>query len=125
MESYEITENLWSHEVMCPCCGVVKFKRRFVNKVQILRDIIGIPFYYKKGGFYRCQLYNRSLPNSSKTSQHPKCLACDISTHNFTGNARWQLVNEAMKLGFSIGIYTAHIHLDDRDGPPVLFVGTY
>lgn len=123
--SYQITKNLTSEEVKCPCCDAVVYDEHFVNLLQSLRDIINIPFIYKPGGFYRCGLYNASLSNASSTSKHTLGLACDITTHNFSSYDKWELVKFAILLGLSIGVYSAHIHIDKRDGKPSLFYGTY
>ena len=123
--SYEITKNLNSREVACPCCGAVIFDRKFVEYLQMLRDFMQVPFVYDKGGFYRCEFYNYSLPNSSPTSRHKKGLAADILTHGWNARMVWKFVKFAQDLGMSIGIYSAHIHVDLRKGNPVFFYGTY
>lgn len=125
MTPYMITKNLSSNEVKCPCCDAVVFDREFVDKLQILRDLMQKSFLYSKGGFYRCRMYNDSLNNSSKRSQHLMGKACDITTHEWTATDRWKLVKHAVGLGFSVGVYSAHIHLDLRLGLPVCFYGTY
>ena len=118
-----ITKNLSEDEVRCKCCGDVVFHRGFCDRLQIIRDIVGIPFIHQS--FFRCRDYNDSLPNSSPTSQHTLGRATDILTQGFTGNQKWQLVKAAMSLGFSVGIYSAHIHLDYRNGDPTIFYGSY
>ena len=123
--SYQITTNLRSDEVACPCCQAVVFDRKFVEYLQILRDFMQLPFVYAEGGFYRCRYYNDSLTNSSPNSKHLQGKAADIKTHDFTGVDKWKMVKFAQDLGMSIGIYSAHIHVDMRQGKPVVFYGYY
>lgn len=125
LSSYQVTTNLTSEEVACPCCGQVHFEQRFVNLLQMLRDILDIPFHYKPGGFFRCGLYQETLRGGATNSQHPLGRACDIRMINFNGFTKWKLIHEAMKLGLSVGAYSAHIHLDLRPGTPVFYYGKY
>lgn len=123
--SFPITKNLQSHEAECPCCEGLAYEQKFVDYLQILRDMMQIPFVYKPGGFYRCRVYNDSLSNSAKNSQHLSGRAADITTHGWTSNERWRLVKGALSLGMSVGVYSAHVHVDLRVGEPVLFYGSY
>lgn len=121
----QVTKNLNLKEIECPCCKGCVYDQAFVDYLQILRDIMQTPFYYKPGGFYRCAFYNDSLPNSSPNSKHMRGIACDILTHNWSSNEKWKFVRSAMSLGLSIGLYSAHIHADLRRGEPCLFYGCY
>lgn len=123
--NYQITPNLRSEEVACPCCNAIFFDRKFVEYLQILRDFMQIPFVYAEGGFYRCRYYNDSLNKSSPNSKHLQGKAADIKTNDFSGVDKWKMVKFAQDLGMSIGIYSAHIHIDLRIGKPVVFHGYY
>lgn len=118
-----VTKNLRADEVACPCCGQVEYDRKFVDSLQIIRDLVGIPFIYTS--FFRCKDYNDSLSNSSKTSKHTLGKACDISTDSWSGNDKWLLAKYSIGVGLSVGVYAHHIHLDNRDGDPTLFAGSY
>lgn len=93
-----------------------------MKRVQILRDIIGLPFYLDPsgGGFYRCRFYNDSI-GGAVNSRHLHGCAIDISTRNWDGAIKWQVQFEAMKLGLSIGKFDTYFHLDMRLGKPVSF----
>lgn len=125
MSSNSVTKNLTTKEIECPCCNGVVYNIDFVNLLEVVRQQMNLPFIYNPGGFYRCRIYNDKLSNSSKRSQHLLGNACDITTHNFTAADKWNLVKYSIQVGLSVGIYSAHIHLDRRKGAPVLFYGTY
>lgn len=121
----QITPNFSEKEIACPCCGAIIYDLSFVKKLQILRDLLGVLFIIKPGGFYRCEFYNRTLKNASETSKHKLGIAADILVHGWSGAQCWKLVKHAMDMGLSVGIYGAHIHLDQRGGQPSLFYGVY
>jgi len=121
----QVTKDFSLKEIACPCCGASIYDKYFIEYLQLLRDIMQIPFVIAKGGFFRCRFYNDALSNSSKKSQHLLGKACDITTSHWTGNQKWKLVYEATKLGLSIGIYERHIHIDRRIGKPNLWLGSY
>lgn len=110
-------------EVACPCCGSIVYDQLFVDRIQIIRDALGIPFHYSS--FYRCRDYNDSLANGSPRSQHLLGKACDIKMVGFNSHLAWNLVRLAMTFSLSVGIYSEHIHLDLRDGVPIIFYGSY
>ena len=122
----QLTRNFNSvyDNMACPCCNGLVYEMPFLNRVQILRDLMAIPFHLDKkgGGFYRCRIYNDSI-GGAKNSQHLHGRAMDVSTHGWTGFQKWQFVHEATKLGLSIGIYDRWFHIDLRPGNPVVFYG--
>lgn len=119
----QLTKNFNSNELECPCCKGLVYDQRFLDKIQIMRTIIGIPFIISPGGAYRCRIYNDSLPNSVKDSRHLHGSALDISSRGWTGSQKWQFANEAFKLCLSLGVYSSFFHVDTRPGYPVLFYG--
>lgn len=122
----KITENLRRYEVACFCCGVVFYEQIFVDYLQILRTMMGIPFEYDpEGGFYRCPKYQKIVSPDNPNSFHPKGLAADIKKRNWNGNQEYEFVRCAQFLGFSIIIYSAHFHIDLRSGTKILRYGTY
>jgi len=123
LSSFQVTKNLTSQEIECPCCKDCRYDQKFVDYLQILRDIMQIPFVYSS--FFRCKFYNDSLTNSSPVSKHLMGLACDIKTNDWTANQKWRFVRAAMGLGISCGLYSAHLHVDLRKGDPSLFYGSY
>ena len=120
-----VTANFSRDEIACPCCGAVIYNENFIKKIQILRDLLGIPFIIREGGFYRCTFYNSTLKNASPTSKHKRGIAIDISMHGWTNSQCWKLVKFAMDMRLSVGLYSGHVHLDMREGEPSIFYGIY
>ena len=101
-----------------PCgCGANKISSVLIEKLQKVRNIIGLPIIITSG--VRCEFYNASLKNSSMNSRHiPDSYglgqAVDISCT--TSKYRYELVQVAQKffnrIGISGGSYGGFIHLD-------------
>lgn len=128
-----VSKNFESEQdsMFCPCCHGLVWDQHFINLIQILRDIMGIPFRLQKfdpnipksgGGFYRCAFFNK-LIGGAEDSRHKHGSAMDVLINGWTGDIRWLMQFEAMKLGLSVGYFPArgYIHLDLRPGRPVLF----
>ena len=94
-----LSENFSKLEVQCPCsCGADKITSVLIEKLQKVRNIIGIPIIITSG--VRCEFYNASLKNSSMNSSHiPDSYglgqAVDISCT--TSKYRYELVQVAQK----------------------------
>lgn len=126
-DTNQITANFNSVKdfMHCPCgCNAFIYDKTFMKRIQILRDIVDLPFYLDQSGgsFYRCRLYQESI-GGVKNSQHLLGRAMDISTHGWGGSTRHFIIEQAMHLDLSMGIYSSFIHLDLRRGTPVLFHG--
>jgi len=116
----QITKNFTAEEIECPCCHGMVFEQTMIDRAQILRTLMNIPFYVNSG--YRCRFHNEAI-GGSKDSQHLTGRALDIKSIGWTGRQKWQFVHEAMKLGMSVGIYKDFFHVDLRIGNPVMFYG--
>lgn len=96
-------------ELRCTCCRNLKIDFDFLNKIEELREFLDFPFIVNS--FYRCEKYNKSLPNSSPNSKHLTGNAIDIRA---TGVRALKLVQNATDYGITgIGVYSTFIHLDD------------
>ena len=115
----QLSKNFTSDEFKCPCCDGLEYNEAFINRLQVLRDIMSIPFIVTSG--YRCRIYNDSLSNSATNSRHLYGDAVDISSGGWDGRVKYKFVFEAMKLGFSVGIFPTYFHIDQRPSDPVLF----
>lgn len=115
-----ITKNFTDKELECPCCGGLVFDDKFVKRLQILRDLIFIPMVITSG--YRCRIHNEAI-SGSESSRHLYGSAVDVKNDSWSGAKKWEFVNEAMKLGMSVGIYKSWFHIDLRPGSPVIFYG--
>jgi len=109
-------------EFACPCCHQNKTNISLINRLDILRGRMGVPFKVTSG--YRCASHNASPKvGGADASIHLKGGAADISTAGWNGNQKYLIISRAMALGFyGIGIGKTLIHLDIRSGPPVLWV---
>ena len=104
-------------ELKCPCCGVVKIDDGAITKLNKFRKIWGRPMHVNSA--YRCMKRNKEL-GSEDTSKHPQGKAFDIRVNR---NDRFEFVKLAIKIGFKgIGIADEFVHLDDREGPPFMWI---
>ena len=118
----KIRKNFTEEEFKCPCCGALpegETFERFLDLLQVLRDIVGVPFIVTSG--FRCRIHNDSLPNSVTNSRHLHGDAADISRGGWDGQLLRKFVFEALKLGFSVGIYPTYIHIDQRPVGKTMF----
>ena len=114
------------HELRCSHCGAEKMQSHFMEKVIILRELLGFPFIVTSA--YRCENHpiesRKDSPGAHTTGQ-----ALDINVY---GNNAHRLLDAALRAGFSgIGISQKgkhserFIHLDnlgtsdDRPRPTV------
>ena len=98
----------------CKCEGAMKLDSRLSEIEQRIRDRVGR--LIKLSG-YRCPEHNRSLPNSSPTSQHMHGTAGDYSIEG-TGLTVDQLAEIAIECGaVRVGKYYASkfIHVSCED----------
>ena len=116
--------NSISDNMQCPCCNAFVYKEHFINRVQILRDLVGVPFSLTKkgGGFYRCSIYNESI-GGAKNSQHLLGNAMDVLTHGWSGDVKWEFIREATALKLSLGLYNSFFHIDYRSSPVMWYGG--
>ncbi len=98
-------------EFSCPCCGKNKTNYDLISKLDIAREIAGIPFVIKLG--YICENYNRILNNlfELRLESHLAGNACKIlCIENFS---RFLIVSALLKVGFNqIGISEKFIHCE-------------
>jgi len=107
----QLTKNIAASEVTCKCgCGLIP-PQRFLNKVQIIREICGFPFVISSGA--RCENYNKKI-GATMAHFHG---AIDIKIH---GQEAYKLIEVAVgKWMTGIGVKQhgpferRFIHLDD------------
>jgi zinc D-Ala-D-Ala carboxypeptidase len=114
----ELPEHFTRAELECRCgCGAMNLKPQLLKGLDRLRKAYGAPLVITSG--YRCNNYNQKI-KGSKNSQHCQGLAIDIGITESL--KRYEIVRLAYALGFKgIGVDRAFIHLDMRDGDPVLY----
>lgn len=104
-------------ELKCPCCGTCLMDADFLNYLDLLRKACGMPLRINSG--FRCEKHNAELKDSKQNSLHLVGKAADIHCPPVM---RWQIINAAIKIGFTgIGIGANFIHLD-RSQPARIWV---
>lgn len=103
-------------EQACPCCGVIKLARDFIEELSALREAVGHPLAINS--MCRCRSHNQVVGGAENsyhlTSSSFGCCAADISTRGWDGAKKWRFVKIAMSYGFSIGAAGTFIHVDKR-----------
>lgn len=108
----KITPNFTSDEFKCKCgCGGNKINYKLVERLQVLRYILGKPIIITSG--YRCPTHSLRV-GGCYSDAHVRGFAADIKVNGLTST---QIANQAKKLGFGgIGIIDNYaVHLDIRD----------
>ena len=112
----DLSENFSKLEIMCPCsCGADKISSVLIEKLQKVRNIIGLPIIITSG--VRCEFYNASIKASMNSSHIPASYgmgnAVDIACT--TSKYRYELIQVAQKFFNRIsfgGSYGGFVHLD-------------
>ena len=90
----------------------------FLHKLDTLREKCAIPFKITSG--YRDASHPSEVVKAAPgTGTHCQGIAADIAVSN--GVERMNIVHEALKMGFSVGVARTFIHVDDRTTTPVLW----
>lgn len=112
MNKIKISQDFSLYEFQCKDGSyLVKLDSRLVDKLQMLRDKLGVPLTINSG--YRTPEHNEKV-KGSPTSQHLLGKAADISTRNISMPDE-KLIDICKALDFDgIGIYDTFIHLDTR-----------
>jgi uncharacterized protein YcbK (DUF882 family) len=116
----KLSADFFEDEFYSPDTKTAKMEPEFVYKLQKLRNVVGVGFKISSG--YRSEAYNAILGGSSE-SYHVKGMAADVDHQGWNGETKFKFVAAASALGFSIGIYDKHFHVDTRLGPKVLWIG--
>lgn len=104
----QITKNFKTREFACPCCKKIKYDNELVDKLQILRNLIGESIIITSG--YRCSSYNKKIKGYTK-SNHLTGQAADIKV----SKNKLKELDRLAKLVFhkgGVGTYAKHIHVD-------------
>lgn len=105
-----------SDEMKCPCCGKSEMDPDFMEKLNMARDLAGIPFIVVSG--YRCEAHNKEVGSTS--SNHTMGRAADINCGK--GRDRYAMDRAMIEAGMmGIGIGETYIHCDTNRPHPVLW----
>lgn len=104
----QITRNFKDSEFQCPCCGVIKYDKSLVDKLQIIRNIIGVAITINSG--YRCSNHNTKVGGYIK-SLHMQGIAVDMKV---TPGKMKDLIELSKHVFYNngVGVYPNHIHVD-------------
>jgi len=101
-------------EFACPCCGANEMDKTFVERLDLARDIAGVPFVITSG--FRCEKHNSEV-GGKKDSAHLKGLAVDIKCA--TSHDRNRMIRAFALMGFKrFGIGKTFIHVDEDPDLP-------
>ena len=104
----EITKNFKTREFKCPCCNMIKYDKALVDKLQIIRNLIGVPIQITSR--YRGPAFNAKIKGYEK-SLHMQGVAVDMKVEFIKLNELNRLANHVF-YDNGVGTYSAHIHVD-------------
>lgn len=114
----QLTKHFKSEELACPCCGRHDMQADFLVKLEHLREAYGKPFRPNSG--FRCPKHNAEIGGAA-LSYHMAGRAVDIPVA--TPRDAYRLVACAIALRLTVDVYSRWIHVDNRDGEPLLIHG--
>lgn len=102
-----------------PGCNISQMDSDFLDMLDELRELCGFPLVLNCA--YRSSEWDKERGRSGK-SYHTKGLAVDIRCYD--AQKRAFIVQYALSLGLSVGVYSSFIHVDMRPiGKRVCFYG--
>ncbi len=105
-------------EFNCTHTNKNEMDHEFLVKLDKLRERVGFPFIITSG--YRDATHPAEARKKEPgTGTHCQGIAADIAVSN--GFERMNIVHEAIKMGFSIGVARTFVHVDDRKTTPVMW----
>jgi|SRR6478735_6307398 len=124
MNRKKLSVDFYEDEFWSPDTNTAKMNAEFIYKLQKLRNIVGVPFLIAPGGGFRTPEYNARVGGAG-SSKHLDGIAVDVDHTRWNGAIRFQFISAACALGFSVGIYPKHFHVDTRLDQKVLWVSLY
>jgi uncharacterized protein YcbK (DUF882 family) len=103
-------------EFNCTHTNKNEMDHEFLVKLDELRERVGFPFVITSG--YRDATHPAEARKETPGT-HNQGIAADIKVSN--GFERMNIVHEAIKMGFSIGVARTFVHVDDRKTTPVMW----
>jgi len=115
----KLSIDFYEDEFYSPDTQTAKMSAEFIYKLQKLRTVVGVAFRISSG--FRSPEYN-ALKGGASDSQHLYGMAADIDHTQWDGATKFKFVSAASALGFCIGIYPKHFHVDCRTTTKVLWI---
>jgi uncharacterized protein YcbK (DUF882 family) len=97
-------------------CVFEKMDKNFLLRLDECREQADVPFEITSS--WRSPEHNRKVGGSMR-SYHLKGRAVDVRCDDSAQRAR--IIFAALGVGLTVGIMPNALHLDDRDGPPIVF----
>lgn len=116
----KLTADFFDDEFWSPDKNFAKMEPEFMLKLQKLRSTLGVAFTVSSG--YRTAEFNARI-GGAKESLHLTGQAADIEHIGWDGATKLKFLGTAIAMGFSIGVYRKHFHIDTRTGVKVLWIG--
>lgn len=116
----KLTADFFEDEFWSPDKNFAKMEPEFMLKLQKLRSTLGVAFTVSSG--YRTAEFNARI-GGAKESLHLTGQAADIEHIGWDGATKLKFLGTAIAMGFSIGVYRKHFHIDTRTGVKVLWIG--
>lgn len=126
----DLTKNFSRYEFACPCCGADNISETLVERLQRVRDAIGVAVVVTSG--VRCAKRNEAIGGVKGSAHVPVDLrdgdgvvghgvdiACD------SGVMRYRILKHAPKHFQRIGVGKDFIHLDTDTSKPQLVMWDY
>lgn len=113
-------KNFTLDEFKCPCCGRNDMELMFLRKLDLARDLAGVPF--KITSAFRCEKHNDNV-GGEEDSRHLIGEAVDIRARS--QEARGRIIKACHEVGlvsFSISKNPGFIHVDTFPTP---WIGLY
>ena len=120
MNRKKLTADFYEDEFYSPDRNFAKMEPEFMFKLQKLRTTVGVTFTVSSG--YRTAEYNARVGGKAE-SLHLVGMAADIDHTAWDGATRHKFVTAALALGFSVGVYRKHFHVDTRTTSKVFWIG--
>ena len=76
----ERTEHFSKQELSCPCCGVMGMNRKFLKRLEAIREDYGKPMQLNSS--FRCADHNSAI-GAKPSSSHVMGKAVDIACEGF------------------------------------------
>lgn len=110
----KLSKDFEKWEFACGCgCGYDDIDPKLVDKLQMLRDLVGKPIIVTSG--CRCKRYNKHI-GGVDNSPHLLGLATDIVVEGMTPTTLAIIANRIPYI--RIGIYPSHLHIDIKPPNP-------
>ena len=107
MSKIYLTRNFKQSELACPCCGECNMDPEFLTRLQVWRDLLGVPVSLASA--YRCPAHNKKV-GGRPGSMHLQGKAADP---RIIPVMRFRMIELAHKLEFSgIGLGKTKLHID-------------